>query len=131
MKTKTKTTKNQPLRHISPMSLKEQKVSNEPSPLIDQINFNNVWAIFEKRNKDKWVAYDETKDYFYFKRIFEHPTNLKRKMMLKPSVLKEISDFFYNFKEAPSYITVWDAPINFLKERGLYHRLFKRKALMA
>lgn len=129
MKPKNKTIINQQHRHISPMSEKQQNIQR--SLIIDPLNFNKVWSFYEKKIKDKWVAYDATKDYFYFKQLFEDQRNLKRRMMLKPSIIKEISQYIYNLKDAPSYIDMWTAPIKVLKEKGLLKRLFRTKALMA
>jgi hypothetical protein len=92
---------------------------------VDPNDFKSVWAFFEKRIEDKWMAYDETKDYFYYKQLFEDKCFAKRKMQLRPSLRKGIERYIYNFEKAPPYIDMWTAPIRILKKSGLLKRLLK------
>jgi len=126
MKTPIIPTKSKPLKHIFLMTKEEQEQQNYTRKYIDPNDFHNVCTFFEKRGgKDIEDAIDETKDYFYYKQMFEDKCFAERRMQLRPSFRKAIERYIYNFEKAPPNIDMWTAPIRILKESGLLKHLLK------
>jgi len=60
--------------------------------------------------------------------MFEEDRNDMRKN-LNPTFLKEIVEYLYNRGPVPRRMDCWDAPIDWLKERGLAEEIIREDLL--
>ena len=75
------------------------------------------------------ARFEAERDRLNYLKAYEDNNHLHIRKRLKPSLHQEIIDYLYNGGTAPKRMDCWDAPIAWLKERGMAEEIIKEDFL--